>query len=505
ARELKDRLETQKIISTSVGGEHFINDWTVEYDLSMSKAEEDEPDSVDAAVFEGDFSDLSYSSTRKPVISGASDFYDASNYTLDEIERVKSYTTDEMTIVSLDLTRDMIVNDYPAMLKFGAKSSQREKDMDVDIRLYSGDDISMADYTSGSVDYDLVNFGPSLSASKLRSALNSLDEESDFVASYEEDYRIEEDINAAYFMGRIDMDELQIIAGVRYEATKTDSYGYAVDADNETASRTHYSNSYSHALPALLSKWEFAENTQLRGAITHSVVRPNFEHMRPSYTYDGEELVIGNPELKPMEARNFDLGIEHFVGEAGVVSAFGFYKDIDNFSYEVDGDEADYGDFAQGLAITTFKNGEKATVKGLELAFSRKFTSLPAPFNGLLMAANYTRVQASAQSIQGEYIRMQNLSDETGNVTLGYEDDRLNLRLAANYKSDYDNGDGIVQDQTQLDFNASYKVTSQLDVRFKAANLTNEVYYVYQDSSNYNVQYEEYGPTYTLGVSYNSF
>lgn len=509
-RELKDRVETQKIFSASIGAEHFINDWTVEYDLSMSKAEEKEPDSIDSAVFEAELDNLSYFSSRKPVVSGTSAFYDASAFELDEIERVKSDTTDELTIASFDITRDLIVNDYPAMIKFGAKASQREKDMNVDIRKYEGD-VNMADFTSGTVDYGLGNFGPSLSSDKLRAALGSLDVENDVVASHEEDYRIEEDVNAAYLMGRIDMNALQVIAGVRFEDTETNSYGFAVDGEEETVSNTRFKDSYSHTLPALLAKWEFQENTQLRAAVTHSVVRPNFEHMRPSYTLDGDELEIGNPDLKPMEARNLDLGIEHFVGNAGLVSVFGFYKSIDHFSYEVTFDEdtgglEDFANIGEGLEeVTTFKNGDEATVKGLELAFSRKFDMLPTPFDGLLASANYTFVNSTATDAEGNTIELQDLSEESGNLTIGYEDETLSLRLATNYKSDYHNGDGIVQDQTHVDFNASYKVTEQVKVRFKAINITNEVFYVYQDSSDFNVQYEEYGPAYTLGVSYSSF
>ncbi|MDP2507049.1 TonB-dependent receptor [Oceanobacter sp. 3_MG-2023] len=534
SRELKDRKETQTIKSVTFGGEHFINDWTVEYDLGTSSAKEDEPDSMDSAVFTAEVDNIGFNGSRQPILFG-SELYDTSNFELDEIERVRSYSSDDLNVAKIDITRDLIVADYPAMVKFGGKLKNRKKHMDVDIRKYSADDISLSDYTSGSTDYSLGNFGPSLSSSQLRSLMNTLaadaDTEADavaegFVDSLIEDYTIEEDVNAAYVMGRIDMDQLQLIGGLRHEQTKQKSKGYEVNGDDNEAnvSRTHFSNDYSHTLPSLLAKLDIAPDTQVRAAWTNSVVRPTFEMIRPNVAIDGDELEAGNPDLKPLESSNLDLGIEHFMGNAGVISAFAFYKSIDNFSYETEISDNDYYNSLAGeddTTTTTFENGRTATVKGLELAYSQKFATLPAPFNGLLLSANVTFVDSKAtiESDDGDEhlsrtISLPQQSDTTGNLMVGYENDTISLRLAANYKSDYldevgnleDSSEDIKQSaQTQVDFNASYKVSEHIKVRFKAANLTDEPYYAYQGSERYNAQYEDYGPTYSLGLSYTSF
>ena len=94
---------------------------------------------------------------------------------------------------------------------------------------------------------------------------------------------------------------------------------------------------------------------------------------------------------------------------------------------------------------------------------------------------------------------------------LGWEDDKLSLRLSANYKSEYlyevasitDKAhDLYVDDQTFVDFSAGYFLTKGLQLKFEAQNLTDESYYVYTGSRGYNAQYEEYGPTYKLGLTY---
>ncbi len=534
ARELKDRKETQTIKAVTLGGEHYINDWTIEYDLGLSSAQEKEPDSMDSAVFKAELDNIGFNGSRKPILFG-SELYDTANFELDEIERVKSHTTDDLSVVNLDITRDLMVNDYPAMVKFGGKLKSRKKHMDVDVRKYEADDISMTDYVSGSVDYSLGHYGPKLNKGQLRSLMNSLaadaDSEQDarnegFVDSYVEDYTIDEDINAAYLMGKIEMDELQLIGGIRHEQTKQTSKGYEVNGDDEEAdvTRTHFKNDYSHTLPGLLAKYELAEDTQVRAAWTNSIVRPTFEMIRPNVAIDGNELEAGNPNLKALESNNLDLGIEYFTGNAGVISAFAFYKSIDNFAYEVEQKNASRYNVLldeEDSKVTTYENGDTATLKGLELAYSQKFEMLPAPFNGLLVAANMTFVQSEAKIATYENdeklsrtIDLPKQSDRTGNLTVGYENESLSLRLAANYKSDYldevgslenDNEDIRQSSQTQVDFNASYKVSEQLKVRFKAANLTDEPYYTYQGKEKYNAQYEDYGPTYTVGLSFSNF
>ena len=47
---------------------------------------------------------------------------------------------------------------------------------------------------------------------------------------------------------------------------------------------------------------------------------------------------------------------------------------------------------------------------------------------------------------------------------------------------------------------------THLDVyKRQAQNLTDESYYVYTGNRRYNAQYEEYGPTYSLGLTFTHF
>jgi TonB-dependent receptor len=274
-------------------------------------------------------------------------------------------------------------------------------------------------------------------------------------------------------------------------------------------------------LPGLHARYQLDRNTQVRAAWTNTVVRPTFGQLAPGFVIDDDEATFGNPGLNPLKSSNLDLGIEHFMGRAGTVSAFVFYKDIKDFVYNTD--LAGTGAYADFSEAHTYANGDKAKLYGLELAYSQKFDWLPSPFNGLLLGANATFSRSKA-SIEGydqgaganrkRDIDLPNQSDTVGNLMLGWEDDKLSLRLSANYKSDYlyelstidDKAhDKYVDAQTFVDFSARYSLTKNLQVNFQAQNLTNQPYFVYSGNSSRNAQYEEYGPTYSVGLTFTHF
>ena len=65
--------------------------------------------------------------------------------------------------------------------------------------------------------------------------------------------------------------------------------------------------------------------------------------------------------------------------------------------------------------------------------------------------------------------------------------------------------DTYVDAQTFVDFSARYSLTKNLQLKFDAQNLTDQPYFMYSGNSRFNNQYEEYGPTYSLGLTYTHF
>ncbi|HSC67938.1 MAG TPA: TonB-dependent receptor [Cellvibrio sp.] len=529
-RELKDRTETQKILSTSLGGQTRLDKWTVDYRLAYSESSEDEPQNIAGAVFKIDDDviadeafDISYTNTNKILVNAPAEYYQAASYKLDQVELGSTNTNDESTSINLDFTRDLELSGNAAQLKFGAKHAAREKDNDVNIWItedFSGES-SLTEFAGAEVDYKFGSFGPEIHSKSVKAALGTLDEDAE--ESSIGDYDITEDTSAAYLMGRVDISDLRVLAGVRYENTDFTAQGYSYDADQEIASVQEFENSDDYFLPALHLRYSINDKTQLRAAWTNSVVRPGFAQLSPGRLIednDGDiEAEFGNPGLEALESSNIDLGMEFYPGVASVISAFAFYKDIDNFVYQTDvGGTPGNEEFDKA---TTFVNGAAADVFGFELAASKQLADLPAPWNGLLIGGNATFTDSTAEIggyDDGEFIArdisMPSQSDTSANLMLGYESEVLSMRLSANYKSSYllevsdpldKDYDAYVDDQMQLDFSLRYFLTDAIKLHFEALNLTDEVYYTYVKDTQYNTQYEAYGPTYKLGITFMQF
>ncbi|WDH33129.1 TonB-dependent receptor [Pseudomonas chlororaphis] len=530
-RKLKQREETQEIQSYVFGGERMFGLWTLSGQAGYSRSSEDSPGHIANAVFEGndDFADSGFYDKDKPRPIVGQGFYDPGNFSLDKVEWEKQRTTDTEKNLRLDLARDYDLSGYASQVKFGGKVSRRNKDNDLDAWVYkdfdelgfSDEQLNLDRFRKGSVDYRLGRFGPGISGGSIKQLIGGLDRDAFFdeTESRVNDFKIREDINAGYLMNTLDIDDWRFIAGLRYEGTEFEAKG--TGATDGAFQSTATKRRYHHWLPGLHARYQLDKNTQVRAAWTKAVVRPTFGQLAPGFVIDDDEASFGNPDLKPLESSNLDLGIEHFMGRAGTVSAFVFYKDIKNFVYNTDlAGTGAWTDFAEAH---TFANGDSAKLYGLELAYSQKFDWLPAPWNGLLLGANATFSRSDAE-IKGfdaasgvnrkRSIDLPNQSDTVGNLMLGWENEKLSLRLSANYKSDYlyelasidDKAHDLhVDAQTFVDFSARYSLTKSLQLSFEAQNLTDEPYFVYTGHRSYNGQYEEYGPTYKLGLTFTHF
>ncbi|MBS5838387.1 MAG: TonB-dependent receptor [Pseudomonas sp.] len=530
-RKLKQREETQEIQSYVFGGERMLGLWTLSGQAGYSTSSEDSPGHIAGATFKGNssFPNSGFYDTEKPRPIIGAGFYDPSNFTLDKVDWEEQDTRDTEKNLRLDLARDYDVEGYASQVKFGGKVSRRNKDNDLNAWVYKDFDdagfndaqLNMTPFDKGNVHYQLGQFGPGISGGAIKDLIGGLNpgDYYDEQESRANDFIMREDINAAYVMNTVDIDDWRFIAGMRYEGTQFEAKGTGVRDGAFEAQDTQ--RDYHHWLPGLHARYQLDKNTQLRAAWTNAVVRPTFGQLAPGFVIDDDEASFGNPNLKPLESSNFDLGIEHYMGQAGTVSAFLFYKDIKNFVYN--NDLAGSGEWVDFTEAHTYANGDSAKLYGLELAYSQKFDWLPAPWNGLLLGANTTFSRSSA-SIEGfdqgtgrnrkRDIDLPNQSDTVGNLMLGWEDDTLSLRLSANYKSQYlyelagisDKAHDLhVDAQTFVDFSARYSLTKNLQVSFEAQNLTDQPYFVYSGHRRYNNQYEEYGPTYSLGLTFTHF
>lgn len=510
-RELKSRDQNQNLRSVVIGGKQDLGMWTLSGQLGTSYADE-ETTGIAGGVFEGDdaFGGFSFIGTREIIPQRPAAMDDYRNFELDEVEWEHSHHKDRMHTGRFDVTRAFDLDNGENEIKFGVKSSRRNKVSDVDLwviknKNWKGPKV-LADWMTGTpIDFRMGSFGNYMDAPKLVDATVAqlADKFFDEDGSTIDDYTVDERINAAYIMDKYKIGNWRIIGGVRHERTKLGLIGTGIEEDDYVP--VNLTRSYSHTLPSLQAIYQLGNRSLLRMGITKAVVRPTFGQMSPSYEDDGEEAKYGNPDLLPMTATNLDLGFEHYFGDVGLVAAHLFHKKINDFTYrtELAGTPGRWVDYDE---VETYVNGGRATVSGLELSFSRKF------LGNFLFNANFTFVKSDADILRDgivESVKLPQQSDRVGNIVLGWENDRLSMRLAANYKSEYlyelhatkPSNDLWNDAQTFVDFSAKYKITPNMQLAFQASNLTDVPYYTYQFLRPYNSQFEEYGRTYKLGLT----
>ncbi|GAC13400.1 TonB-dependent receptor [Aliiglaciecola lipolytica] len=529
-RGSKDREETQTILSITAGGEHQVDEWVIEYQLGYSKADEDEPEALYYTFVGEEMAIDSDMQGQIPTINQDAAAMDLSNYELDEVSFEKNLAKDTETMAKADFTRMFDWQDKSFELKFGTKYRTREKTATADILIYDGDfdDIDPTMFAAEQPDWGLGNFGPGLDRSGMRSYFNQnraslevaeLDSE---VESNGASFVNNEDIFAAYLMGRFEWEKLTLVAGIRFEDTDFSTSGMRVElieneqTDVEEVVNTPWNieRSYDHLLPSLNLRYEFNDKLIGRAAFTQTISRPKFEdsaafQIIESKTEEDEgefvterQAEVGNPALNPFESDNFDLTLEYYPGDIGVLSAGYFHKNIDNFV--IIADVSDLPEWTGFDEVMQPINGESAKVSGIELSWVKAFD------NGLLLSANGTFSSSDAVTmLDGERYEtsLPNQSDKIGNFTVGYESNKLSLRLTMTYKSENleeIDGDLIRMEDShqQMDFTSKYFIDQNMYVYFNAINLTDEGFYNYFDEPSVNAQYEEYGRTFELGFSW---
>ena len=388
----------------------------------------------------------------------------------------------------------------------------------------------------GTQTYRLADLGPVVAKRGERGFLDRnaalferADLDSDF-ASAAEDYRVDEDIYAAYLLGRLQAGPLRLIGGLRMEATENVIEGNTVtlDGDEETVTVTPNTirRRYTDWLPSAVARYEVGRDLILRAGVFKSLVRPGIGQLAPRFAIerdgDDREGAFGNPDLKPYRAWNVDAGAEWYFAKSSVLSAGVFYKDIKDYIVTVtfeDGD-APYDGVYRGIPFTEADiplNSGKAKVKGVEIGYSQSFTMLPGMLSGLLASVNYTFTDADGQTFDGDTGGLRDIplpaaSRHTVNGVLGYEKGPVSIRLAGTYRDKYldevnavAEEDRYVRDHFQLDASARFRLTKNVQLFGEWVNINNAKYVAYQNGpvSRRLLQYEEYSYTLKFGARVN--
>jgi len=543
-RDVKDRFERQQIRTVVFGGESDWGNLRAEYSVSWAKSTElEDQGSVDPAVFLGEFEDsglgigFDYTDLRRPgfSVTGNQAFFDPSVYALDEVELVAlSDAEDEEFAGQFDLAYDMVTDSGVFTIQGGAKARFREKTFNGTVEFYENDEFALSDFLGEGPSNTLANLAPLPGLTEFSGFFRSNIGQFEFqeidstIDSANEDYTVEEDIIAAYLLGRWESDDLLVIGGVRWEHTDNTLTGNQVtlvetdDDEFVTIAPLAFERTYDHFLPSLNIRYEARDDLILRLAGYRSLVRPNFEQLAPRADINEDnEASIGNPNLNPTTAWNIDATVEYYMTNNGAITAGFFYKDLEDYltGLVIESPGTLLGiDFEEA---ETFINGESAEIYGFEFSFFQQLDFLPGFLDGTLVQFNYTYTDASglisdsAVDVPGAVpdfreIQLPATSENTFNAVLGYDKYGLNLRLAGTYRDgflDEINGDGpdfdrFTDDHFQLDFTARYQVTDNVQVYYEWININDAKFFAFNNLGGRRnlLQYEEYNWTMKGGV-----
>lgn len=527
--ESRNRTEIRDITSLRLGTTFSFNDRNhVEAEIFMSEAEQDDGDRQ-AVIFRSSTVDepITYdnSDPKKPVVTFPSAFYDPSIFSLKAVEREFALNTDEDIGGKIDVTFDLNTS---TQVQYGLKLRQREKVNNYNFCGYEPiDDIllSSVNYTNPEDFFNTVN-GPTATFSQVKAFNSSLgtgvaslsdgtscpgtgalfefsgDEGEESIPA---DWTTNEDVLSAYAMATTSVGDATWIYGLRYEDTETTYQGKAFDGS--FAGFTRFENNYDFLAPSLNLKYEFAENQLMRAGIFRSLVRPGFQESNAGAIVDTEDNEIegGNPNLDATSAWNFDLTYEFYMSDLTFVGAGVFYKSIKDAIVEVESTDTVFRGQLYDVA-GTFINTDNSDIRGLEFSFQTAWD------NGLLFVANYTlsdgETDLPADSVSGQRtIPFFKQAKHTANMSVGYDREAWDVRLAANYRSSYLDEiggepleDRYTDDFMQIDLTARYTVNDNLTITAEAINLNDAPEYYYFGNTSRLSQYDEYGTTYGFGL-----
>jgi len=407
------------------------------------------------------------------------------------------------------------------------------------------DGFTNPDYYSGN-----YRIGPVTDYNKLTAFFNAnpqlfpLDVPATIFQSASSNYDLTERVSAAYAMNTIQFGRWRLQTGLRVEATQLNILGYVVtnttDSNGNPLAIVNPKPSnfwYFDPMPSVQLRYALTSNSDVRVSYGRGISRPNPYDLVPYVTEDRTTnpftVSIGNPNLRPEHANNYDLLYEQYLKPFGKIEGGFFYKQLSSPIYylmDPHSTAPQYPTFL-GDQLAYIINGGNAQLWGIEAAYIQHLGFLPGALSGFGILANYswTGSNAGHLPLRPDTPALQRQAPSTFNLSPTYDRWRLSARVGISYTGasifsyqwtqctpseaagagceDPSNlgpkgpvGDIYFYPHTQVDAQVGLRVQKSLTVLVQGLNLTNEVFGFYNGSPQYVIQREYYKPTYSFGL-----
>jgi TonB-dependent receptor len=340
---------------------------------------------------------------------------------------------------------------------------------------------------------------------------------------------VKEKVSSLYLDSKWEGSGWSANAGVRLVRVKSTSTGIsrelisAVKSPNDTTfisvwgpnQVTTVENSYNSVLPSANIKFDLRSDMLLRLGASKTETRPTLNQLGVENWYGGRfgdvQTGGGNPYLKPMQSKNFDVSYEWYLSKTNYVSAAVFMKKVSDF-LETTIVDMRIPQFDEIVHDSRVRNGQKGKIKGVEIAGQYAFDSSIGWLQGFGVSANYTYVDATAQreSVAGNSAPScgyPGLSPQSYNGSVFYERGDFQARVSYNWRNHFsvDCGGGSTQARNraaygQTDASLRYNLTPHLAIYADAINLANSRTHEYALNESQFLMLEDVGRRVSVGL-----
>lgn len=279
------------------------------------------------------------------------------------------------------------------------------------------------------------------------------------------------------------MDELMRFAGDAGNYFNATELGFG----NDAATVEDATSKYDVVLPSFNLKVELTDELIGRFAVSKAIAMPDMDLVRNTTSLSPMEInrsVIvdtsvtpptstlisasvpgwtgsaGNPYLRPMESRQFDVSLEWYFDTVGSLTFSVFRKDLTNF-FVTGAVQRSYTNPTSGVTqiatVDATRNEGEGRIQGFEIAYQQFYDMLPEPWDGLGLQANFSYIDSESIPNAGDLgeepnagdatdtgarvdlsgLPLQGQSKETYNLVAMYDKYDWSVRLAYNWRSKY--------------------------------------------------------------------
>lgn len=376
---------------------------------------------------------------------------------------------------------------------------------------------------------------------------------------------VDETILAAHFMANLDFEVmgLPVIGNLGVRMIETEQMATGLQnvrgdvergavpiADgkgeiNDQHARVRIGQTFTDYLPSLNLNFLLTDNDQLRFAAAKVMTRPPINRLAAdtsgTISGDGKYSVTSrnSPYLDPFYANQYDLSYEHYLEDSnGAVIVALFYKSIESFINDITIDPYDFVgngyvmpryvpgtepgnpdslppvEVIPGALNTAINNTGGGFIRGLEVAYTQTYDFLPGYWSGLGFSGSYSYTESNIKQqtdLSGSTvdITLPGLSETVYSATLFYDWEDFSTRINARYRDRFVSEQVAVEtqlaffdDETVIDYQASYAINDNLLVLFQVNNLTDEPTKTYFNQTAQTGTVQFFGRQYFLGISY---